>query len=198
MDAEGPQLEALTHRLSECSADFLGKPTTAAARGTVDVPAVVCDLLRAMGATPNGADAVKRFAPPALTPAVENWLRLVCVASWLLHDEWFLSRGAQLAPAVWDLLVNRLDGVAKVSRAEKAVTDPDRREELARLCLSALKLRPRGETREQAADRLTTLDSVERERVVKQTRAAEERARQIREAMAAKAAEEAANMYGRE
>src|SRR5688500_11378467 len=102
MDDEGPQLEALTHRLSECPADFLGKPGTVA--GTVDVAAVVCDLLRAMGATPSGADAVQRFAPPALTPAVENWLRLVCVAAWLLHDEWFLSHGPQLAPAAWDLL----------------------------------------------------------------------------------------------
>jgi hypothetical protein len=64
--------------------------------------------------------------------------------------------------------------------------------------LRALDLRPAGESVVQAQDRLTTLDSVERVRVIKEARAAEERARKIREEMARKAAEEAAAAYGRE
>src|SRR5687768_3364637 len=126
MDDEGPQLEAMTHRLSECPAEFLGKPRAANAAGTVDVPAVVCDLARAMGATPNAAEAAGRFAPAGPTPAAENWLRLVCVAAWLLYDDWFLSRGPRLAPAAWDLLGKRLTALANVVRAEQAVGDPDR------------------------------------------------------------------------
>jgi hypothetical protein len=45
---------------------------------------------------------------------------------------------------------------------------------------------------------LMTLDSVERVKVIKAAREAEERARQVREEMARKAAEEAAATYGRE
>jgi hypothetical protein len=45
---------------------------------------------------------------------------------------------------------------------------------------------------------LNTLDSVERKRVVEKTREAEARARQIREAMARRAAQEAAARYSPE
>ena len=55
-----------------------------------------------------------------------------------------------------------------------------------------------GESEAQAADRLNTLSSVERTHVIQETRAAQERVRQVREAMKKKAAEEAAAAYGRE
>jgi hypothetical protein len=82
--------------------------------------------------------------------------------------------------------------------AERFVTDPERREELVRHCLAKLALRPRGETDEQANDRRTSLDSVERRRIIEATRAAEERAREVREALVRKAAEEAAAKATRE
>jgi hypothetical protein len=72
------------------------------------------------------------------------------------------------------------------------VSDPERREELVRLCLAALGLRPAGETEVQAQDRLTASSSVERERVVRATKTQLQHARQVREAMRRKAAEEAA------
>jgi hypothetical protein len=50
----------------------------------------------------------------------------------------------------------------------------------------------------QAADRLNALDSLERDRVIRETRAAEERAQKVREAMAKKKAEEAAARYSPE
>jgi hypothetical protein len=50
--------------------------------------------------------------------------------------------------------------------AKRLVAGTDRREELARLCLRALGLRPAGETAAQAEDRLATLNSVERRRVL--------------------------------
>jgi hypothetical protein len=96
------------------------------------------------------------------------------------------------------LLTKGLKDVAALVDSQKFVSDPDRREELARLCLKGLGLRPAGESLAQAQDRLTTLDSAERVRVVKAAREAEERARLIREEMARKAAEEAAANYGRE
>ncbi|HKZ68457.1 MAG TPA: hypothetical protein VJ020_00155, partial [Anaerolineales bacterium] len=96
------------------------------------------------------------------------------------------------------LLSTGLDELASITTANKFVSDPDRREELARLCLRGLGLRPAGETEAQAQDRLATLNTAERQRVIKAARAAEERARQIREEMAKKAAEEAADKWGRE
>jgi hypothetical protein len=81
---------------------------------------------------------------------------------------------------------------------EKFVTDPERREELARFSLARLGFRPQGETRAQAEDRLSSLSAAERARVLTAARAAEERARAVREALARKAAEESADKYTRE
>ena len=64
----------------------------------------------------------------------------------------------------------------------------DRREELVRVLLASIDVRPAGETIEQSFDRKATLDSVERSKVMQATIAAEKRARKIREAMARKAA----------
>jgi hypothetical protein len=75
--------------------------------------------------------------------------------------------------------------------AETCVSEPDRREELARVCLHHLGLRPAGESDAQANDRLTTISSSERRRVVAAARAAEQRARHIREEMAKQAARDA-------
>ena len=70
--------------------------------------------------------------------------------------------------------------------------------ELARRCVHALGLVPAGETQAQAVDRLNTLDSAERARVVAATLEAERRAEEVRQAMHAKAAAEAAAKASRE
>jgi len=189
MTAEGPTLQALAHRLSECPADFLAEP------GTVDVAAVVSDLSRALGGTLLAPPQLARFRDAGA--AGVRRLRVALVASWLLYDPWFRGRKTFAAAAV-AFLDHGLDDVAPLVDAPKFVSDPDRREELVRIALRALGLRPAGESEAQAEDRLTTLNSVERNRVVQETRAAQERVRQIREAMKKKAAEEAAAAYGRE
>ena len=66
------------------------------------------------------------------------------------------------------------------------------------VALARLGLRPAGETIAQAQDRLTTLSSAERQRVMRAARAAEERARAIREALVRKAAQESADKYTRD
>jgi hypothetical protein len=192
---DGPQLESLLRRLGECPVEFL-LPPLGLPDGVVDVAAIACDQLLAMGASPDPAEARRLFTPRM--PADANRVRLVAVAAWLLHDEWFLARGPDLAAHAWRLMTQGQDALARVVPAPAVVNDPDRREEFVRLCLAGLGLRPAGETPAQAADRLNTLDSAERDRVVRQTRAAEERARQVREAMAAKAAAEAAARYSPE
>ena len=195
MNIEGPPLEALTHRLAACPAEFLAEPRIGKA-GQVHVAAVVADLLRDLGQPPL-TPAQVALLTPADARLHRNWLAVVLITSWLLDDAWFQGHRAPGTPVV-DLLTSVLPQVAELAPAPTFVNDPDRREELARLALRELGLRPAGETPEQAADRLTTLRTVERARVVQAARQAEERARQVREAMAKQAAEEAAAQYSRE
>ncbi len=187
MPKEGPQLDRLLHRLAECPPDFLVPP------GELNIVALACDHWRAIGlAIPSPVQrtsfAASRLESQRLTPIV----------LWLLRDEWFLAR-PELADATWQLLQSEsLAQLAKLVNAETVINDPDRREELVRLCLKGLGLRPEGETAAQAADRLTTLNSVERDRVIRETRRTEARAREVREAMARKQAKEAAARYSSE
>jgi len=195
MEAEGPLLETLTHRLSECPAEFLADPR-ASAPGAIDVRAIVCDHLRWLGVALPASQALAKFAP-ALDAAGMNHLKLISVATWLLHDSELRSL-PNIGERTWTFLTEGLDRLAAIVRAETVVSDPDRREELVRLCLKHLGLSPRGETMTQATDRLTALDSVERDRIVRETRQAEARAREVRQMMARRAAEEAAAKTSRE
>lgn len=182
-----PSLPALTRRLAETPPDFLLDPEIGRA-GVVRVSAVVSDVLCALGGAPLSPRQAAAFQA---RPAAEarNRLRLILLACWLLHDEQF--RAAGVAGPALRLLASGLDELAALVPAEKCVVDPDRREELVRLCLSGLGWRPDGESEAEARDRLNTLSSVERRRVVAAARQAEERARQVREAMARQAAYDA-------
>jgi hypothetical protein len=194
MEHEGPALEYLTHRLSECPGEFLAEPR-ATGGGTIDVTAIVCDQMRAFGGDPLQLDLQRLGVSGG--PAGRNRLRLIGVAAWLMHDEWFLAR-PELGRSVWELLSRGLDVLAEAVPAESVVSDPDRREELVRYCLKQLNLRPQGESAAQAADLLTALDSVERVKVLQKIRAAEARANEVRAMMARRAAEEAAAKVSRE
>ncbi len=197
MREEGPLLESLTRRLTECPAEFLAEPRSQS-KGKIRVPAVVYDLLIDLGGEPiSKAHAAVFELHHDGSKEARNRLRVILIACWLLHDSWFIHQ-RRFPSLAYSLLASGLDELATMVDASLFVSDPDRREELARRCMSALGLRPAGESLAQAEDRLATLDSVERSRVIREARAAEERARKIREEMARKAAEEAAATYGRE
>jgi hypothetical protein len=179
-----PQLQALAHRLSETPAEFLQTDA-------IDVTAIVCDQLRAVGAD-------LPMLPATLFGkgnAAEKGM--LCLAAWLLHDDWFLAR-RNLAAAMVDLFREGFASLAEWVKPADVVKDADRREEFVRLSLKKLKLRPQGETTAQAADRLNALDSAERVRVARQMRDAEARARKVRQEMARKTAEAAAARYSPE
>jgi len=99
-----------------------------------------------------------------------------------------------------ELLREALEPLAALIDAERFVADPERREELVRLLLSRLDLRPAGESEYQAADRLKSLDSVERDRLIRDAKAREERekAKRLRQKMASRQAREAAAKANRE
>ena len=194
MDREGPILEALTRRVAETPEEFLAEPRVGNI-GQVHTAAVVGDLLRLLGHEVQARD---------LTPfsggdrrGDRNRLGVTLVLAWLLADEWFVARRPDAA-ALLTLLGTTAGELAEQVPATKLVSDPDRREELARVALARLGLRPAGETIAQAQDRLTTLSSAERQRVMRAARAAEERARAIREALVRKAAQESADKYTRD
>jgi hypothetical protein len=188
MNQEGPLLETLTRRLAECPAEFLAEPRIGA-QGAVHVAAVVSDLMRDLGGAPLTPKQAAAFQSKDVVRDL-NRLRLVLVSCWLLHDPWFCEQ-KQFAAQAYQFLNEDLKTLAGFTQAPRFASDPDRREELARTCLQSLGLRPAGESVAQAQDRLTTLSTPERQRVILAARQAEERARQIREAMAREAARQA-------
>jgi hypothetical protein len=191
---EGPSVESLTHRLARCPREFLLTPRTGKS-GKIHVAAVVSDLMGDVFGKPPDREALGVFEDAKIKDG--NWLNTVLVACWLLSDAWFKGKTELAAPAL-TLLRNGLGPLSGVVQADALVLEPDRREELARLCLRALGLRPPGETQKAADDRLNALDSVERHRVMMEAKKAEEHARKVREAMAKKKAREAAAKVMRE
>ncbi len=173
-------LSRLTRRLAETPTDFLSPETS--------VPAVVSDLLMAAG----GPGLDERSAMP-FESSERNWLRIVLVSCWLLADEELMARAEP--KRVLHYLTEVLLPLADLVDAPLFVSDPDRREELARLALRSLDLLPDGESKAQAADRLATVDTVRRYEVLQAAKAAEERAAAVRKAMEEQRATEAAARY---
>ncbi|POY00249.1 hypothetical protein C3469_13360 [Mycobacterium kansasii] len=193
-DMSTPSVATLVHRLADCPDDFLAPPLIGD-RGVVAVAAVLGDTLASLGAAlPDDWLAV--LTPGQTDAATENWLRACLVSCWLASDE--SARSLLSGAAFLGLLGEELWAMAALVRAELLVRDPDRREELARLVFRRAGVVPAGETVEQAADRLSTLDSATRARVEAEARAAEARAKEVRAALARKRAEEAAARASRE
>jgi hypothetical protein len=194
MNNIGPPLEKLLRRLIETPPDFLDEPRIGSA-GKVFVAALVNDLMARRGKRLS-KDALARFT--STNASVDrNRLALVVITVWVLADEWFAS--AALPFEAWlSLLDEAAAELASTTQAHKFVTDPDRREELVRTALARLGLRPEGETVAQATDRLSRISGTERERLINASRDNEKRAREIRAALAKKAAEESADKWTRE
>ena len=174
--------------------------TTAAAEG-VSSAALLSDFLEDLGLIPLNEKEVSAF--DGAKADQRGWLALVLLALWLLHGDQLkaeLSQRAspELRRSLLNLLGQPLRDRASVLNAQSAVRTTPGREEFARQLLAALGLRPEGETLAQAKARLEASDSIERARLVEAANAAQERARKLREAMARKAAQEAAMKYNRE
>lgn len=194
MQSEGPPLEQLLHRLTNCPNEFwelpADKPKAIEAANTVTI-AIVCDHFRSMQPELHGEIISSELQIKSAAHGL-----LVRLATWVFHDPWFVSR-PELAPRMQNAICSPLlRQLAEMVRPTTFVSDADRREELIRVCLNLIGLRPRGESIEQSTDRLTTLDTIERERILKATLAAEKRAREVREAMAKAKAMESASRYG--
>jgi len=190
------QLETLLRRIAETPPEFFEAPFVGRS-GMVHVGAVVHDTLIELGGPEPAIEQLRDFAPAKADEQERRRLRLALLTCWLLGERGFRSRDLG-ARALAFLSGTELRELAGLVDAPKLVADPDRREELTRLTLRALGLRPAGETAAQAQDRLATVSSVEAARLFRESQAAEQRAREVREAMARKAAQEAADKAYRE
>jgi hypothetical protein len=194
MYKEGPSLEQVLHRIAATPPDFLAEPRIGN-KGEVHVLAVVRDLLASKG----HATAVGKLSSLAGRDAKQdrNRLSIALLISWLLADDTLVVENAEIG-AVLALLTDDARQLASYTNAQQLFEDAERREELARLTLAKLGMRPAGETITQAQDRFTSISSLERARILAASREAEARARSIREQLAKRAAEESANKWTRE
>jgi hypothetical protein len=194
MNESGPPLELLVRRLAETPLDFFGQPALGEKPG-VHTAAVVNDVLRRHGATALDPRLHELEAGRGRHEA--NRSRLAALAAWLLADDSLVALKRDPV-AVLAAILETSGELASLVPASKVAENPERREEFARLVLARLSLRPAGETEPFARDRLTSLSAAERARVLSASRAAEQRARAIREALVKKAAEESADKWSRE
>lgn len=194
MEKIGPDLPRLTRRLAEIPADFLDEPKIGKS-GRLVVVALVNDVLQRFGRRASASELL--LFEGGNSKQDRNRLQLIAIATWLLAEEWFVTACIS-ADDILELLAQQLSEMASATRADKFVTDSERREEFSRVILARLNFRPANESKAQAIDRLSSLSSIERLRLLEESRAAEKRAREIREALARKAAQESADKWTRE
>ena len=146
------------------------------------------------------SDGLQRFQETLDSDRQGRAAGFALLFAWLLADPWFgRFAGKRVSQKrVW----SSFSTLAVAHGAESSATqwhgDPKRREEIVRSLLAVLELIPEGETEAQADDRLTRVSSAQRKRLLAAAREAEARAEVVREALAAKAAQEAADKYTRE
>jgi hypothetical protein len=193
-----PPLAELLRWISEAPGAARAEPE-GFPQGRVRVRAVVADLFETWFDAPAAPELLAAFDPPDQSKPTRNRLRWVLATAHLLwHPGLRALRSADRRGAMERLLVQELARLAQVAAVEQLDTEEERREELARRAVRALGGLLPGETLAQAQDRLKQVDSVERHRVLVQAAEREKRAREVREAMARKAAQEAAAKVTRE
>ncbi len=198
--SQGPDVGVLLQRLVATPADFLVEIPIKVEWGSLSVLAVVADTLRLWSQASLSPELANnwRYQSKQDVTQYRNHMRLCLLACWLLHEESFADLPENTSKKVQQWMSKDLKLLAELVKADHVVRDSDRREEFVRSALRALDLRPAGESRALASDRLQTLDSVARARVIQETKAAQDRVRKIRAEMQKKRAAEAAAAWGRE
>lgn len=184
---EGPDINVLHHRLTEFPKEWLAPQLPSY------FYALVHDALYDLS-TSVRASELARFKRPY---GQCEWYRATLLIAYFLMDSSFKGFKFEL-----DLLLEAFENTAKelvqAGTNHVYINDVDRREEFIRVVLSSIKLRPKGETDNQAEDRLQAVSSLERMKVLKAAKVAEQRAHDLRVALARQKAKEAADKMTRE
>jgi hypothetical protein len=191
-----PPLAEFLRWLNEMPAMFYAAPEGFPG-GRAPVHAVVADLWDTLYGQPPPDALTLAFRPENTSKGELNRLLWVLAACHLLWHPALRSRQLP-AEGLRKFLVQDLAAIAAVTPAERLIDDEERREELIRRAFAALVLRLPGESAKDAEDRLAQVDSVERQRLLQAAAEKEKRAREVREMMARRAAEEAAAKVSRE
>lgn len=207
MKNPGPPIEALIDRLISIPEDFITGTSGINNSGTeISLPALVNDLLIDNGGIPlNDVETMKLLSEKKSGKAVSktsqknNYPALAAILCYIYEDRFFTEKKNSAESIKKFLLSDELHELSNaVESAEEFINDPDRREEICRRALDALNYCPHGENEKNSADRLLTLDSVERKKILIKTIEAQKRAKDIHDAMMQKEAEEAASKMSRE
>lgn len=169
-------VERLSSRLAAAPAPFRG-PVDHGQGANVRLHAVVADLFRDRATRPATSDELAPFVAAPTDKSTKRHQLVVLVATWLLYDDAFYGADASRLAS---LLRVRLSELSRLVLPRALVEDAERREELVRVCLDALRMAPFGEAPADAEDRLATLDSVRHAsllRAAKEREAARERER---------------------
>ena len=183
----GPAIEVLHHRLQETPESLLG-----AALGNYFY-AFIHDAVYKR--CPEFGH--QRLYPFRRTMAQVQWYPMAAMIAYFISEPAFDDFDLDISDLL-NVLEQTAQQLAAAGNCELYRQDVDRREEFIRVILQGLRLRPSGETESQAEHRLQTVSSAERLKVLQASRAAEERARAIREELARKRAQEAADKMTRE
>ncbi len=202
MKISGPPIELLIDRIIAIPEDFLEKKSKSYdPLNKIYVPAIINDLLLDNGGTPLSYEELLQLSPEKKENKKEknNYPGLVSILCYIYEDNFFTENKSHSGLIKSFLLSPELIELSKaVDSADDFINDPDRREEICRRALDALNYFPQGENELNSADRLLTLNSVERKKIMVKTAEAQLRAKQIHEAMMQKEAEEAASKMSRE
>jgi hypothetical protein len=194
-----PTLAELQRWMMEMPVAFAAEPEGFPG-GHVRVHAVMADLLETLfGAGHDNDDGLGAlFHPANHRSAIErNRLRLTLATAHLLWNPQ-LRRPGTSPRHLRPLFSQEIPALAAVAQADDLPREEHLREELIRRTLRALGLGLAGESAAESEDRLRQVDSVERHRLLRAAAERERRSREVREALARKAAEEAAAKVSRE
>lgn len=184
--------ELVTH-LRTCPDAFL-KPSNLTHKDGLDSVALICDTYRVVGHN----YLRKEFNLPInLTRIDDNHWRAIHISTWLLSHKSFSSTH-KLEDKLNLFWFKDLSRASEYVNFMQWINDEERAEEMVRLLLNRCDIIPTGEEPDEADDKLASLSSAERHKVLTQSYEAHERIMKIKREMAEKKAREAANTYGRE
>jgi hypothetical protein len=126
-----------------------------------------------------------------------RYLQICLLIFNILNDDFFYNRIEDI-PNAKKLFGENLVNLINLVEPSEFIFDDERREELVRYILLHLDYYPKGENENKAKDRFTSIDSIERKRMIDASIAAQKRAKELREAMERQEAEEAASKWNRE
>ncbi|HOF01471.1 MAG TPA: hypothetical protein PK385_10100 [Spirochaetota bacterium] len=194
---KGPSINYIDLRISELPPVFLNIPEVIDGFTTTSI--ILSDLLYEIFGKPMERSEINGSFTSIKSDL--NYLKIIQIICYILNDKWFrdyFKSNMNKIDALKHFLFTDLAEYSKINKAERFVYDGEGREELSRLLFKSLTLIPEGETEAEAKDRLASIDSIERKRVIELSKQSQKRVKELQEALTRKEAEEAASKMTRE